>query len=78
MLESSLEALVLFLLRRVDEQLDDRGARIEVPEGTAEAMSQRAENFCRARGWRTAAYARLQTLESRTFLADVLCSDTRN
>jgi hypothetical protein len=57
---------------------DDRGARIEVPEGTAEAMSQRAQNFCRTRGWRTAAYARLQTLENRTFLADVLCSDNRN
>ena len=57
---------------------DDRGARIEVPEGTAEAMSRRAEGFCRMRGWRTAAYARLQSLQNRTFLADVLCSDTRN
>jgi hypothetical protein len=57
---------------------DNHGARIEVPEGTGEAMSQRAQDFCRTRGWRTAAYARLQTLENRTFLADVLCADTRN
>jgi hypothetical protein len=57
---------------------DDRGARIEVPGGTAEAMSQRAQQFCRSRGWRTQAYARLQTLEGRTFLADVLCSDAAN
>ena len=57
---------------------DDRGARIEVPGGTAEAMSQRAQQFCRSRGWRTQAYARLQTLEGRTFLADVLCADSAN
>lgn len=57
---------------------DDRGARIEVPEGTAEAMSRRAQTFCRSRGWRTNAYARLQTLEGRSFLADVLCADTAN
>ncbi|GAA4748543.1 hypothetical protein GCM10023264_13310 [Sphingomonas daechungensis] len=56
---------------------DDRGARIEVPEGTGEAMSKRAETFCRSRGWRTQVYARLQTLEGRSFLADVLCSDNR-
>jgi hypothetical protein len=54
---------------------DDRGARIEVTPGTTEAMSRRAQNFCRTRGWRTAAYARLQTIEGRTFLADVLCAD---
>lgn len=57
---------------------DDRGARIEVPEGTAEAMSRRAQTFCRSRGWRTNAYARLQTIEGRSFLADVLCADSAN
>lgn len=57
---------------------DDRGARIEVSAGTAEAMSRRAQEFCRSRGWRTQAYARLQTLEGRTFLADVLCADAGN
>ena len=57
---------------------DDRGARIEVTPGTAEAMSRRARDFCRARGWRTSAYARLQTIEGRTFLADVLCADAGN
>ena len=54
---------------------DDRGARIEVTPGTNEAMSTRARDFCRARGWRFSAYARLQTVEGRTFLADVLCAD---
>ena len=54
---------------------DDRGARIEVPAGTSEAMSQRARDFCRSRGWRKEAYARLQTIEGRSFLADVLCAD---
>lgn len=54
---------------------DDRGARIEVTPGTSEAMSQKARDFCRSRGWRKEAYARLQTLEGRTFLADVLCAD---
>ena len=53
----------------------DRGARIEVPEGTAEAMTRRAREFCRVSGWRMEAYARLQTLEGRSFLADVLCAD---
>ncbi|NUS99946.1 MAG: hypothetical protein HOP96_03110 [Sphingomonas sp.] len=51
------------------------GARVEVPEGSAEAMSRRAREFCRTRGWRMAVYARLQTLEGRSFLADVLCAD---
>ena len=55
---------------------DDRGARIEVPSGTNEAMSARARDFCRTRGWRNSVYARLQTIEGRTFLADVLCADT--
>ena len=32
---------------------DDRGARIEVPEGTAEAMSSRAQTFCRSRAGRS-------------------------
>jgi hypothetical protein len=54
---------------------DDRGARIEIPTGTNEATTARAREFCRTRGWRYSAYARLQTLEGRNFLADVLCAD---
>ena len=50
-------------------------ARVEVPEGTAEAMTRRARDFCRVNGWRMAVYARLQSLEGRSFLADVLCAD---
>jgi hypothetical protein len=57
---------------------DTNGARIEVPAGTSEAMSVSAREFCRVRGWRYSVHARLQTLESRTFLADVLCSDASN
>ena len=57
---------------------DTNGARIEVPAGTSEAMSVSAREFCRVRGWRYSVHARLQTLEGRTFLADVLCSDASN
>ena len=57
---------------------DTNGARIEVPAGTSEAMSVSARDFCRSRGWRYSVHARLQTLEGRTFLADVLCSDASN
>ena len=57
---------------------DTNGARIEVPAGTGEAMSVAAREFCRVRGWRYSVHARLQTLDGRTFLADVLCSDASN
>ena len=50
-------------------------SRIEVQPGTAEAMSQRANIFCRARGWRSSAHGRLQTVGGRVYLADVLCVD---
>ena len=55
---------------------DEGGNRIEVPAGTGESTSARAQEFCRAKGWRTSAYARLQTVGGRYYLADVLCSDT--
>lgn len=57
---------------------DTNGARIEVPGGTNEAMAVSARDFCRTRGWRYSVHSRLQTLEGRTFLADVLCSDASN
>jgi hypothetical protein len=38
-------------------------------------MSQKARDFCRSHGWRQSVYARLQTIEGRSFLADVLCAD---
>ena len=57
---------------------DTNGARIEVAAGTSEAMTVSAREFCRVRGWRYAVHARLQTLDGRTFLADVLCSDASN
>lgn len=52
------------------------GIRVEVQPNTAEAMSRRAEEFCRSRGWRASAYERLQTVGGRVHLADVLCVDT--
>lgn len=54
---------------------DRGGSRIEVTTGTNEAMSLAARDFCRGRGWRMSPYARLQTIDGRTFLADVLCAD---
>ncbi|QNM83605.1 hypothetical protein H8M03_04565 [Sphingomonas sabuli] len=54
----------------------DNGNRIEVAGGTAEAMTKAAVEFCRAKGWRNSPYARLQRLEGRHFLADVLCTDS--
>ena len=51
------------------------GRRVEVQPGTAEAMSRRATDYCRARGWRASPHARLQTVAGRVYLADVLCVD---
>lgn len=54
----------------------DGGNRIEVAEGTAEAMTRAAVEFCRAKGWRGSPYARIQKVEGRHFLADVLCANS--
>jgi len=54
---------------------DERGNRVEVTPGTAEAMSRRASEFCRARGWRSSQHGRLQTAAGKVYLADVLCVD---
>lgn len=54
---------------------DEAGSRVEVQPATAEAMSRRAVEFCRARGWRSSPHGRLQTLGGRVYLADVLCAD---
>jgi hypothetical protein len=54
---------------------DQGGNRVEVTPGTAEAMSHRAIEFCRAHGWRGSAHERLQTVGGRFYLADVLCAD---
>jgi hypothetical protein len=56
---------------------DDRGTRIEITAGTNEATTARARDFCRTRGWRYSVYARLQTIDGRNFLADVLCADAQ-
>lgn len=48
------------------------GSRVEVTAGAA-AEVRAATEFCRAQGWRTPAYERVQTISGRTFLADVLC-----
>ena len=51
------------------------GNRVEIGPGTSESTSQRAREFCRARGWRESPYARRQEVSGRYFLADVLCAD---
>lgn len=51
------------------------GNRVEVQPGTGETMTQRATEFCRARGWRSSAHERLQSAGGRVYLADVLCVD---
>ena len=51
------------------------GSRIAVQPGTAEAMRQAATEFCRSRGWRVSAYARLQKAGTAYYLADVLCAN---
>lgn len=50
------------------------GARIEVDD-RAKNDSARATEFCRAHGWRVAAYERQQAVDGRRYLADVLCTD---
>ena len=55
---------------------DEGGNRVDVQPGTTEAMSLRASEFCRSHKWRSSAYARLQSIGGRFYLADVLCSDT--
>lgn len=55
---------------------DQGGRRVAVEQGTAEAGSQRAHEFCRSRGWRSSAHERLQTVEGGVYLADVLCVET--
>lgn len=54
---------------------DERGNRVAVEPGTAEAMSRRAGEYCRARGWRSSVHGRLQTVGEKVYLADVLCVD---
>jgi len=54
---------------------DSGGNRILVATGKSEEASRLAEEFCRARGWQTSAYERLQSIGGHTYLADVLCAD---
>jgi hypothetical protein len=54
---------------------DSGGNRILIASGKSEEASRLAEEFCRARGWRTSAHERLQSIEGRAYLADVLCSE---
>lgn len=54
---------------------DSGGNRILVASGKSEEASRLAEDFCRARGWRTSAYERLQSIDGRVYLADVLCAE---
>jgi hypothetical protein len=55
---------------------DVNGVRVQVDAG--QGMSERAREFCRSRGWRAAAYQRVQTVGPNSYLADVLCVDVGN
>ena len=52
---------------------DQSGNRVQVQPGTSEAMSRAADEFCRQHGWNSSAHARLQSIDGRFYLADVLC-----
>lgn len=52
----------------------ESGVRIEVDDRKKGESVQAAE-FCRAHGWRIAAYEREQVVDDRRYLADVLCTD---
>ena len=54
---------------------DAAGNRIPVATGKSEEASRLAQDFCRQRGWRASAYERLQSIDGRAYLADVLCID---
>lgn len=54
----------------------ENGQRVEVRTGTGGAASQRADRFCRRFGWVSSAHERLQTVNRRNYLADVLCVRT--
>jgi hypothetical protein len=43
---------------------------------TANCVQQTARNFCSNMGWRTSARQAMETVRGRTYLADVLCSNT--
>jgi hypothetical protein len=47
--------------------------RIEVGDGTAGSAARRADEFCRALGWRSSAHEGLQSVHGSSYLADVLC-----
>ena len=52
---------------------EQNSRRIEVREGTADAAARRADEFCRALGWRSSAHQALQTVDGSSYLTDVLC-----
>ena len=53
------------------------GRRVEsCPNGAAACAAERADAFCRARGWTASSYERQETVGGRIYLADVLCTRT--
>ncbi|HEY0627798.1 MAG TPA: hypothetical protein VGD23_00555 [Sphingomicrobium sp.] len=54
---------------------DTRGSRILVASRKSEEASRVATDFCRARGWRKSTQERLQSIDGRAYLADVLCGE---
>ena len=53
------------------------GQRVEsCRNGAASCAAERADAFCRARGWTASSYERQETVRGRIYLADVLCTRT--
>ena len=59
---------------------DGRGRVLSCPggSGSASCAGQNADRFCRSRGWTASSHERQETISGRNFLADVLCTRTRN
>lgn len=56
-----------------------RGSRVlSCTSGTAACATQAADRFCKAQGWTASSYDRQETVRGRIYLADVLCTRTRN
>jgi hypothetical protein len=57
---------------------DGRGRVISCASGAANCARESANRFCRSRGWNYASFSLQETVNRQNFLADVLCTRTRN
>lgn len=57
---------------------DARGRVISCASGAANCARESADRFCRSRGWNYASFSLQETVNRQNFLADVLCTRSRN